>query len=336
MNLLLSKINPQFAVVGGGSWATALVNLLSGNGREIRWYVRRKEVIDYVLKYGHHPSYIPAAELDTRRIYMSNDINEVISDADIVIFAVPSAYFIDEIKKINVSYENKLLLSAVKGFVSDEHLTVAEYFHRVHNIPFDRLGVISGPCHAEEVAMNRLSYITISSKYNNVSSYVCQFFKNYFIHTISGTDIYGVEYAAALKNVYAVAAGICHGLGYGDNFMAVLITNSFNEMKDFINFTHPDKRTTTSSAYLGDLLVTCYSQFSRNRTFGGMIGKGYSVNAAQIEMKQVAEGYFATKSIFEINKKLKMKMPVAEAVYSILYDNKVASAVMKELTNKLK
>lgn len=336
MTNFLTNVNPTFGVIGNGSWATALVKLLSGNGREVKWYIRKREVIDFINKYQHSPTYIPSAELDIRHISMTDDINSVVVESDILIFAIPSAYLISEVEKITASFDGKIILSAVKGFVSSDYLTVAEYFNTNFKIPFDRIGIISGPCHAEEVAMERLSYITISSKYSEISNYICQFFKNHFIKTISGTDIYGVEYAAALKNVYAVAAGICHGLGYGDNYMAVLITNSFNEMKAFINLTHPDKRTTTSSAYLGDLLVTCYSQFSRNRTFGGMIGKGYSVKTAMLEMKQIAEGYYSTKAIREINLRLNMNLPVAEAVYEILYGNRPAYRVMKELENRLK
>lgn len=337
MNDILKNNNPQISVIGGGSWATAIVNLLTSNGRDIMWYMRSQEAIDHIRKFKHHPSYLTALELDTEMIRMSSDITEVVMRGDILIFAVPSAYFLSEVEKISCYLDDKIIISAVKGFVSDKHLTIAEYFHTVHKIPFDRLGVISGPCHAEEVSMERLSYITISSKHMAVSEYLCRFFTNYYIRTVPGTDIYGVEYAAALKNVYAVAAGICIGLGYGDNFMAVLITNAFNEMKDFINLTHPDKeRITTHSAYLGDLLVTCYSQFSRNRTFGGMIGKGYSVSTAQLEMKQVAEGYYASKAIHEINIKLKMKMPVADAVHDILHGKRFAATVMKELTEKLK
>lgn len=336
MKEILKNENPKIAVIGGGSWATALVKLLTGNGRKILWYMRNENAINYIKVYKHHPSYLTAVELDTGKIEMSGNITDVASAADILVFVIPSAYFLDEVEKISCSFDKKIIISAVKGFVSDKHLTIAEYFHEKHDIPFDRIGVVSGPCHAEEVAMERLSYITISSKHKEVSEYLCTFFKSYYIKTVPGADIYGVEYAAALKNVYAVAAGICLGLGYGDNFMAVLITNAFNELKEFINVTHPDKsRSTSRSAYLGDLLVTCYSQFSRNRTFGGMLGKGYSVVTAQLEMKQVVEGYFASKSIHEINKKLKVNMPIADAVYSILYENKYAAYIMRQLTSEL-
>lgn len=336
MKDILLNNNPQLAVIGGGSWATALVKLLTDNGHNILWYLRNNETISYINSFQHNPTYLRAVELDTSKIQMSSDINEVVERGQVIIFAIPSAFFYDEVKKVKNNYDHKLILSAVKGFVSEKNLTVSEFFHTEHNIPFDRLGVISGPCHAEEVSMERLSYITISSKHIEVSEYLCNFFKNFYIKTVPNTDIYGVEYASALKNVYAVAAGICHGLGYGDNFMSVLITCAFNEMKDFLNQTHPDQsRVTTRSAYLGDLLVTCYSQFSRNRTFGSMIGKGYTVESVLFEMKQVAEGYFASKSIHCINSKLKMKMPVADAVYSILYEKQYPKFVMRNLTEQL-
>lgn len=337
MRRILDNNNPKFAVIGGGSWATAIVKLLTKNGRKVWWYMRNEGAINHIYKYKHHPTYLPSVELDTDLLDISSDINYVADSGDVLIFVVPSAYFLSEVKNLIVDIKDKLIISAVKGFVGENYITVAEYFNREHNIPFDRLGVISGPCHAEEVSRERLSYITVSSKHMEVSEYLSGFLKNHFINAIPGTDIYGVEYAAALKNIYAIAAGVCVGLNYGDNFLAVLISNAFGEMKRFINATHSDKkRDTTNSAYLGDLLVTCYSQFSRNRTFGLMIGRSYAVKTAQLEMKQVAEGYYAVKAIHEINKKYKVDMPIADAVYSILYDHWYAEAVIKVLTTKLK
>lgn len=337
MEHILENKNPRFSVIGGGSWATAIVKLLTRNKRKVCWYMRSQSAIDHIVKYQHHPSYLPSVELDTELLDISSDMNYVAGYGEVVIFAIPSAYFLDEVAKLDVDLKGKLIVSAVKGFVGDDHITIAEYFNQVHSIPFDRIGVLSGPCHAEEVSRERLSYITVSSKHMKVSEYLCGFLQNYFIKAIPGTDIYGVEYAAALKNIYAIAAGICVGLNYGDNFLAVLISNAFGEMKRFINATHADNnRDTTNSAYLGDLLVTCYSQFSRNRTFGLMIGKSYSVKTAQLEMKQVVEGYYAVKAIHEINKKYNVSMPIADAVYAILYDHWYADAVIEELTKKLK
>lgn len=333
---LTMKEDPVFGVIGGGSWATALVKLLADNGRKLNWYMRDAGAIEYIENYNHHPRYLSSVELDADSFTLTNNIDYVVEESDILIFVVPSAYFMGEVSKITVPYEDKLLISAVKGFVGERHMTVAEYFHHEHKVPFDRIGVISGPCHAEEVGMKRLSYITISSKHMEVAEYLCGFFSSYYVNTIPCTDIYGVEYAAALKNVYAVAAGICYGLGYGDNFMAVLIASCFAEMKEFINVTSPDSRRNTSrSAYLGDLLVTCNSSFSRNRNFGSMLGKGYSVQAAILEMNQVAEGYYATKAIHEINRKYGVRMPIADAVYSILYGNEYPRNVMRGLEESL-
>lgn len=330
------KDDPVFGVIGGGSWATALVKLLTDNGRQLNWYMRDTAAIEHIERYHHHSKYLTSVELDADSFTITNDINYVVSESDILVFAVPSAYFLSEMSKVNVPYEDRLLISAVKGFVGDRYLTVAEYFHIDHHIPFDRIGVISGPCHAEEVGMERLSYLTLSSKHLEVAEYLCGFFRNYYVKTIACTDIYGVEFAAALKNVYAIAAGICYGAGYGDNFMAVLIASSFREMKEFINVTNPDiRRNTSMSAYLGDLLVTCNSPFSRNRSFGSMLGKGYSVRTAMLELSQVAEGYYATKAIHEINRKFNVNMPIADAVHSVLYEGCSAVEAMRELQESL-
>jgi glycerol-3-phosphate dehydrogenase (NAD(P)+) len=267
---------------------------------------------------------------------MSSDINEIIDSADVLLFCIPSAYFLPEADNITLSLKDKFIISAIKGVIPGDNITIAEYFNQKYEIPFSRIGVVSGPCHAEEVAMERLSYLTLSSKHIEVARSMCDVFACDYIKTVPGTDIYGVEFAAVLKNIYAVAAGVCHALSYGDNFMAVLITSSFHEMRDFLHATHPDRtRRTSTSAYLGDLLVTCYSQFSRNRTFGSMIGKGYSVQSAQVEMNMVAEGYYGTKCIFEINKKYGVDMPIAEAMYKILYEEKYPAYVIKQLTENL-
>ena len=336
MKTFFQRKELKYAMIGSGSWATALVKLLLNHQESIWWYMRSQANIDNIRENHHSRAYLQSVLLDPNRLKMSTNLNEVIEEADVLVFAVPSAYFLETMKKFTGSLENKFIISAIKGFVDEKNLTIAEYFNQVHNIPFGRIGVISGPCHAEEVSMERLSYLTLSSKHIEIARALCEVFACSYIKTTPGTDIYGVEYAAALKNIYAVAAGICHGLGYGDNFMAVLMTNAFRELADFIDATHKDEgRKITSSAYLGDLLVTGYSQFSRNRTFGSMIGKGYSVKSAQIEMNMVAEGYYASKCIHEINKEFRIDMPIAEAVYLILYENRYPAYVIKQLTEDL-
>ncbi len=336
MKNFFERENLRYAMIGSGSWATALAKVLLVNQKNISWYVRDDEMIDHIKKTGHNPYYLTAVQFDPDRIKLSSDINEVIDSADVLVFCIPSAYFLAEAEKINCSLDNKFIVTAIKGIVPIENITIAEYFNQYQNVPFDRIGVVSGPCHAEEVAMERLSYLTLSSKHLEVARGLCDVFSCSYINTVPGTDIYGVEYAAVLKNIYAVAAGVCHSLSYGDNFMAVLITSAFHEMRDFLHASHPDRtRRTSKSAYLGDLLVTCYSQFSRNRTFGSMIGKGYSVKSANMELNMVAEGYYGTKCIFEINKKLGVHMPIAEAMYKILYEDKYPAYIIKQLTEQL-
>ncbi len=326
----------RYAMIGSGSWATALSKLLLNNQETISWYVRDDEMIDQMKKSSHNPYYLPAFKFDPARILFSSDINEIIDSADVLVFCVPSAYFLSEAKLIKRSFKDKFIISAIKGIIPDLNITIAEYFNKNFNIPFSKIGVVSGPCHAEEVAMEKLSYLTLSSKHIEVARSMCDIFACNYIRTLPGTDIYGVEYAAVLKNIYAIAAGMCHSLSYGDNFMAVLITSSFHEMRDFLHASHPDPaRRTSTSAYLGDLLVTSYSQFSRNRTFGSMIGKGYSVQSAQVEMNMVAEGYYAAKCIYEINKKYNVDMPIAEAMYRILYEHKYPAYVIKQLSENL-
>lgn len=321
-------------MIGSGSWATALVKLLLNHQQKISWYLRDEKRIEHLRK-NRRNAYLRAVTLDPERIFMSSNIDAVVEGADVIVFCLPSAYFSDTMRNLHVSLEGKFILSAIKGFVGN-YQTIAEYFHFQHDIPFDNIGIVSGPCHAEEVAMERLSYLTLTSKYVETARKLCEVFECDYIKAIPGTDIYGVEYSSALKNIYSIAAGVCHGLGYGDNFMAVLMTNSFKELVTFLNVSHPDQtRDVTSSPYLGDLLVTGYSQFSRNRTFGNMIGKGYSVKVAQMEMSMVAEGYYASRCINEINKKYRVDMPIAEAVYGILHEEKYPAYVIKRLTEKL-
>lgn len=335
MENYLERSNLRYAVIGGGSWATALVKLMLNNCSKIVWYIRSQEVIDSILSTGHNPSYLQGVKFDTSRIALTNDINNAVESADVLLFCIPSAYFPAEVSKIR-SLKDRFVISAIKGIIPGDNITIAEYFHRVHKIPFSRIGVVSGPCHAEEVALERLSYLTLSSKNKDTAKSLCNLLSCNYIRTIPGTDIFGVEYAAVLKNIYAIAAGVAISLGYGDNFMAVLVTNAFHEMRRFLHVAHPDsERATTKSAYLGDLLVTCYSQFSRNRTFGTMIGKGYPVRSALLETKMVAEGFYGTKCINELNQHFNADMPVADAMYRILYGNENASRVMRELSARL-
>jgi len=311
---------PSIAVLGGGSWATALVKLLSENVAQLYWYMRNEKNIHHIQQHKHNKYYISSITLDTSKVILSADIEEVVRNVDILVFAIPSAFLKPALDKLQGDLSDKILVSAIKGIVPEQNQIVADYFHAQKNVPLENFCVISGPCHAEEVALERLSYLTIASQNTRQARRIARLLETHYLKTSISDDIYGTEYAAVLKNVFAIAAGICHGLGYGDNFQAVLIANAIQEIKRFVDAVHPIKRDIKSSAYLGDLLVTAYSQFSRNRTFGNMIGKGYSVKSAQLEMNMVAEGYYAVKSIHEINKHYHAEMPISDAVYNILYE----------------
>lgn len=323
----------KVAVIGGGSWATAIVKMLCENLNEVGWYMRSHYIIEHIKLNKHNPHYLSSAYFDPNKLYFSEDINEMIEYADYLIFAVPSAFVQAELKKINTSLEGKVIFSAIKGIVPESGLIVGEHFNEVLKVPFENIGVITGPCHAEEVAMERLSYLTIACQDERKAEILADKLSGRYIKTKISDDIIGTEYAAMLKNIFAIAAGIAHGLGYGDNFQAVLMSNAIREMKRFIKKIHKMKRNINNSAYLGDLLVTGYSVFSRNRMFGNMIGKGYTVKSAMLEMSMVAEGYYATKSAYNINQKNGADTPIIDSVYRILYENKDAKEEFKKLTD---
>ena len=327
--------NIKFAVIGGGSWATAIAKMLCTNLPEIAWYMRNEDAIEHIKTQFHNPNYLSSVEFDTSKLKLTSDINEAISYADYIIFAIPSAFLSGELEKLTQSLEGKVIFSAIKGIVPETSLIVGEHFNATYNIPFENIGVITGPCHAEEVALERLSYLTIACGDAEKAKVVAKNLSSKYIKTKISDDIIGTEYAAMLKNIYAIAAGMAHGLGYGDNFQSVLMSNSIREMKKFIRCVHKMKRNINDSAYLGDLLVTGYSIFSRNRMFGNMIGKGYTVKSAQIEMSMVAEGYYATKSAYNLNLEYGAKTPIIDAVFSILYEGKSAKKVFEKLTEKL-
>ncbi|OXA81183.1 glycerol-3-phosphate dehydrogenase (NAD(P)+) [Flavobacterium aquidurense] len=327
--------NLKFAVIGGGSWATAIAKMLCVNLSEIAWYMRNDAAIEHIQKYKHNPNYLSSVEFDTKKLKLTNNINEAIEYADYVIFAIPSAFLDAELKNMTVSLSDKIIFSAIKGIVPETSLIVGEHFHIQYDIPYYNIGVITGPCHAEEVALERLSYLTIACGDPDKASIVAKSLSGNYIKAKISDDIIGTEYAAMLKNIYAIAAGIAHGLGYGDNFQSVMMSNGIREMKKFIRKVHKMKRNINDSAYLGDLLVTGYSVFSRNRMFGNMIGKGYTVKSAMMEMSMVAEGYYATKSAYKLNQGYGAKTPIIDAVYAVLYEGKDAKTVFKKLTESL-
>ncbi|WP_430814128.1 NAD(P)H-dependent glycerol-3-phosphate dehydrogenase [Carboxylicivirga sp. RSCT41] len=326
----------RIGLIGSGSWATAIAKMLLNNVPSINWYFRNRAHIDDFKRYKHNTNYLTSVEFNPDRIIFSDDINEVVRQSDILIFAIPSAFIKSALESLEEPIKDKFVVSAIKGLVPDENLIIGQYFSQKYSVPTESIGVISGPCHAEEVALERLSYLTIACQDVKRARAFSAFLKTPYIMTTISDDIYGTEYAAVLKNIMAVASGICHGLAYGDNFQAVLISNAIQEMKRFVDTVHPITRDIKSSAYLGDLLVTAYSQFSRNRMFGTMIGKGYSVKYAQMEMLMVAEGYYAVKSIHEINDKYKVNMPITEAVYNIIYEKISPSMEIRLLTEHLR
>ncbi len=326
----------KIAVIGGGSWATALIKILSNNVEDIRWWMRNEEAVKHINLYKHNPNYLQSVQIDTSRVRVTTDLYECISETDIIIIATPSAFLVQTFQDFPVEvFQGKVVFSAVKGIIPEYQAIPARFFHKTFGTPYDQIGIICGPCHAEEVALERLSYLTIACQDDCIASMVAQAMSCRYIKTTTSDDLFGTELSAVLKNVYSIASGICSGLGYGDNFQAVLISCAIQEIENFIDEVSPIHRDVKSSAYLGDLLVTAYSKFSRNRTFGFMIGKGYSVKSAQLEMDMIAEGYYAVKSVMEIKKKFDVEMPIVEAVYNILYEKIAPVIEMRILTDKL-
>ena len=327
----------KFTVLGGGSWATAIAKMLCENVDKIYWYMRNEAAIEHIRKEDHNPNYLSSVEFDNNQLQLTSDINEAVENADYLVFVIPSAFLKTELDALSASLQNKVIFSAIKGIVPETSLIVGEHFHQVYEIPFENIGVITGPCHAEEVALERLSYLTIACANEDHANFLAEHLSSEYIKCKTSEDVVGTEYAAMLKNIYAIAAGIAHGLGYGDNFQSVLMSNAIREMKRFIKKTYKMKRNINDSAYLGDLLVTGYSVFSRNRMFGNMIGKGYTVKSAQMEMNMVAEGYYATKSAYQINKEKakKARTPIINAVYQILYEQKNPKKTFIKLSEKL-
>ncbi|MBN8692259.1 MAG: NAD(P)H-dependent glycerol-3-phosphate dehydrogenase [Bacteroidetes bacterium] len=326
----------KIGVIGSGSWATAIVKILSNNSGSINWYFRNEDDINYIKQHHHNPKYLSSVDFDLNKIELFSDVKNCIDKSDIIILAIPSAFLHKSIHEIPKNlFQDKIIFSAIKGIIPEYNLIVGEYLHTVYEIPFENIGVITGPCHAEEVAMEKLSYLTIACSKVSNADILCNYLNCRYIKTTSSDDIYGTELSAVLKNVIAVAGGICHSLGYGDNYLAVLVSNAIQEIKRFVDAVHPIDRDIKASAYLGDLLVTAYSQFSRNRMFGTMLGKGYSVKHAQLEMNMIAEGYYAVKCVHEINKKYNVDMPITNAVYNIVYAQKDPRREMEMLSEKL-
>ena len=326
----------KIAVIGGGSWATAIVKILCNNLDTVHWWVRSEEHVKHIKNFKHNPKYLQSVEFNTDKLHISNDLNQILEAANYIIIATPSAFLTKLFENVTKDmFEGKVVFSAVKGIIPEYNAIPARFIHKTFGVPYHKIGIICGPCHAEEVALERLSYLTIACQDDSIATIMARSLACRYIKTTISDDLFGTEFSAVLKNVYAVASGICSGLGYGDNFQSVLISNAIQEIENFIDVVSPIHRDVKSSAYLGDLLVTAYSKFSRNRTFGFMIGKGYSVKSAQLEMEMVAEGYYAVKCLMEINKKFQVEMPIIEAVYNIVYEKISPTIEMRILADKL-
>ena len=326
----------KIGVIGGGSWATAIVKMLCNNLPKVGWYVRNENAVEHILKYRHNPRYLQSVEFDLSKIEVSTDLIGTIENSEIILIATPSAFLNDMFKDIPKEiFDGKIVFSAVKGIIPEYNAIPARFIHKTFGTPYDDIGIVCGPCHAEEVALERLSYLTIACQDEDTADRVAELFSCRYIKTTTSDDLFGTELSAVLKNVYSIASGICSGLGYGDNFQSVLIANAIQEIENFIDEVSPIHRDVKTSAYLGDLLVTAYSKFSRNRTFGFMIGKGYSVKTAQMEMDMVAEGYYAVKSVMKINEKFQVEMPIVEAVNNIIYEKISPVIEMRILADKL-
>ena len=335
---LKKKIPTQIAVIGGGSWATALVKILSENQVKIKWWIRRKADVDFIRKYNHNPSYLTDVAINPRKVKTYNKMSEALNGVEYIILAIPAAFIPATLKDLNKKhFEGKKVVSAIKGMIPEENLLVTDWLTKEFNLPIGQTCVIAGPCHAEEVALEKQSYLTIASPNIEVAQSFANLLNCRFLQANAIADLYGVEYCAVIKNIIAIACGITRGLGFGDNFQAVLVSNAMQEIKIFLDEIYPkENRDLNNSGYLGDLLVTAYSQFSRNRTFGNMIGKGYSVKSAQMEMNMIAEGYYAVRSIYLISKQHHLKLPIIDAVYHIVYEKTNPLVEMNTLKGYLK
>lgn len=326
----------KVAILGSGSWATALAKIILTNEPEISWYFRRQETINQFIATKRNPKYLSNAIFDVDRIHFSTDINKVVAAADILILAIPSPYVKQTLLKIHRSMRHKIIISAVKGMIPEDNILVTDYLRLRFAMTDEQLAIVTGPCHAEEIAMERLSYLTIGCAVREQARELCTLLTNSYVQVTPSDDVDGLEYSSVMKNIYALAAGLCHSLRYGDNFQAVLISNAMQEIQRFTQAMKGGHRDVDASGYLGDVLVTAYSQYSRNRQFGQMIGMGYSVKAAQREMQMVAEGYYGTNCIHQLNERMQVNLPIADAMYAILYERQSPQIIINDLTKLLR
>lgn len=326
----------KVAVIGSGSWATAIVSILLHNVERVGWWVREEPIALHLKKYRHNPSYLTSVKFDIKRLFISHNVNEVAKEAEVIVFCIPAAFLDISIHGLNKELlKDKIIISAIKGIVPDSNEIISDYFSNKYQVPYKNFAVVSGPSHAEEVAREKLTYLTVASQDREVATVVSELFTCQFIKTSLSDDIFGTEYAPVIKNIIAIASGLCSGLGYGDNFQAVLISSALKEINSLLEAIHPNHRDIKDSVYLGDLLVTCYSEFSRNRRFGKLLAQGYNPKYAQIKMNQVAEGYYAAKCIKALTPDHQVRTPIIDAIYNILYLNKRPADEIKKLECEL-
>ncbi|MFM1912511.1 MAG: Glycerol-3-phosphate dehydrogenase [Bacteroidota bacterium] len=337
MELNKNKIPTQITVLGGGSWATSIIKILTENNVRVKWWIRRKSDVEYIRKYNHNPSYLTDVIINPRKVKVYTKMTDALNGTEFVILAIPAAFIPESLENCPIHLiQDKKIVSAIKGMIPEENILVTDWMEAKFSTSKMNTCVIAGPCHAEEIAMERQSYLTIASPNLELAEKFSNLMEGRYMKSHPIKDLYGVEYCAVIKNIIAIASGITHGLGFGDNFQAVMVSNAMQEIKRFLDRVYPlENRDLNSSGYLGDLLVTAYSQFSRNRTFGNMLGRGYTVNSAQFEMKMVAEGYYAVKSIYSIAKKNNIDMPIIEAVYNIIYEKSNPKTEINKLVGKL-
>jgi glycerol-3-phosphate dehydrogenase (NAD(P)+) len=335
----------QIGILGGGSWATALAKMLADNGQSFYWWHRSEKIIEHIRRRKHNPHYLSSVYFDTSLLHLSNDLVAVVQACDVIVICIPSSYLLQALEGLPADlFAGKKMVSAVKGILPNErHQLLNEYLKENFSVTTENYFSIMGPCHAEEVAAEKLSYLTFSGEDTPTTAAIASCFHTYYLNTVVSHDIWGTQYAAVLKNIYAVGAGIAHGLDYGDNFLSVYIANAADELVTFLRKAMEvkkapdvDKINYASSVYLGDLLVTCYSLYSRNRTFGNMIGKGYSVKVAQLEMNMVAEGYNASKGIYFTNQLVQAPLPIAQTIYQILWEQLPAEEGFKAIESVLR
>lgn len=329
------KILPNVGVIGSGSFGTAVVKMLMENAEKVHWLLREDGTTDGLLNAGHNPYYLTSVKFDIKRLILTTNINDFITACDVVILAIPSIYLASIMENMNCDYSGKIFVSVIKGIVPEQNDVVANFLRTKYKIGYSHQAVLAGPCHAEEVAMERLSFLTVAAVNKETTQMLSDLFSSKYIRISQSNDILGNQYSAVLKNIYAIGAGIANGLGYGDNFQAVYISNAIRELEIILNAIYSEPRNVNDSSYIGDLLVTAYSLFSRNRMLGNLVGKGYTVKSAIHSMNMVAEGYYATKGIYEIVKQMNINTPIIECIFNILHRNEDCKEQFKSLIKKL-